>query len=248
MKNTILKKLNNLNSRDFMMNFPGKNEDLYTIALFNEDLIIKFASVSGKPELINFTFEKYKAIPKQEISVTFEQEELQPFLKLVRKSVASKFFMENCNEDKREELINLMKQATNKSLIKKEDLVIVDGNEEKKYYFSHKDLYKEVSVKELSNLSFYNFSIMEVIKDKRLKDTGGDVKQYEILISNKEFCEIFNFDIEKETQLRFENAFSTMFPDIEKVTSNIKNMSAKKKEEEQLTAEQTVNSKIKNIL
>lgn len=244
MKDTILQKLNNLRNNDYLINFPQKNETVWTLALFQEDLLIKFSSVLGSPNLINFTFEKDKPLHNEEISVVLEQEQLQPFFTQLRKVIAGKFGIRTCDEEKRKELLQIMKQANNVSPGRKEELVIIDDNEKKTYFFRNTDLYKQYSVKELSNIDFYTFSISEMIKDKRLNETVPSIKQYEIFISNSEFCEIFNINLEKEKQLLFDKSFDNFFP--QEITNNIVVEQKTNKTQEQV--EPTVTSKIKKIL
>lgn len=193
MKNQIKEMLNNLSQQKV---YSGGDEngwkignDLMTCSInFNEYDTSK-VNVSIK---LN-TGRNYNSL--QNLKLCFTKEELTPLLNLIRKEMQSKWYRNSLTEEKREQLLELFKNAPTAANYQKESITIIEGNEEKKYYFRAN--YKEVTEESLQKLNFVHYMFTELSKDNRLNNAQYESKNYEIIISTQEFCEIFNIDLEE---------------------------------------------------
>lgn len=143
----------------------------------------------------------------QNLKLSFDKEELTPLLNLIRKEMQSKWYRNSFSEEKREQLLELFKNAPTTKNYQKESITVIEGNEEKKYYFRAN--YKEIAEESLQKLSFIHYIFTELSKDKRLENGQYESKNYEIIISTKEFCEIFNIDLEDINNKVFGKYFET---------------------------------------
>lgn len=204
MKNQIINTINALKSSEIYANKrTSKSKSSWVFSVTKNDYVVELATTSYDTNQLQLTltanYEEYK--------VLVLREEIKPFLNMVRRTVEGSYYKNQISEVKRIELLTIFKNATNNSKSKffKEPLTKIEGNEEKKYYF--RMLGREVDNSQLEDIDFFQFSISELIKDKRLKDSNYTSEDYQVLLSSEEVCEIFQIDLKKFIIKKFNDKF-----------------------------------------
>lgn len=243
MKEEILNKLNHLKVNEISLSIPTKKQDEWRLFLYNENLQIKFVNILGQEGFVKITLEK----SNKELSFVYSEQELENFLETIKQSVSDKYFFSAMEKEKRNELLKLLHESPSVHPDIKESVTLYSENEEKKYYLRKVSFNVENSFEDLSKIKFHHFKITELTKDRRLKNSSYESKEYNILLSNKEYREIFDIDLKEEKEKIYKEYFENIFN--KKLENEIEEKkSSENQNKEEITKKETTTNKIKKIL
>lgn len=206
MKKEVLANLLNLKNKEMSVYFPSGQSNFWTIGIIKNNLVFYIRLNEYDTDLIDLKV-KYM---HNEFKLSFTTKEINPFIDEMRKSCEVLYNINFANEKKREQILKMMKEAEK---IENTDHISMQKKENMTFHFLSVFLFKKDNAK----LNFYCYEITESDNSKSI------INKYHILLTFQEKNEIFNINLKKEKNDKFEKKLGFIFPKIQSTKDILEN-------------------------
>lgn len=241
MINKMIDKINELESKDLYVNLQTEKGKYNIIVSTKKD--------SYSIELSTSVYDTNKmqlslSIKYEKFNFLVDAKDMEPFINTIRESLENSWFSSRTTKEKREELMYMFRQAHTIGVLQKEQIEQIEANEQKQYFF--RMITKDIEHKNLEEMRFFHVHMTELTRDKRIPESAYVTKDYELVVTSRELCEIFNINLKEEKETKFKQIFKDIIVQPEQVIVH----EDKKEIEENLREkkEEDISKKIKKFL